>query len=308
MNRQSKPKRDLLTVWNLTGSEIDSLINRAIELKKNKYDASNMPLKGKSLALIFDKMSTRTRLSFEVGIYQLGAQGIFIRPGDSHLGNSESVSDTAKVLSRYFDGVIMRTYAHERIEEFAKYADIPVINALTDKHHPCQVIADMMTIKEKKGALQNLRLTYIGDGNNIANSLIEVCAIMGINLTLATPEGYEPAYDILDRVRQNTLNNIIILNNPQEAASRADILYTDVWISMGDKVDNEHKKERFKNYQLNDRLLSLAKPDCLVMHCLPAHRGEEITDSVMDSPNSAVFDQAENRLHIQKAILEMIIT
>lgn len=298
-------KRDFLTLSDMSSEEIDTLLNRAIELKSGK-DSAACPLIGKSIGLLFDKASTRTRISFQTGIYQLGAQAIYINANELQLGRGETIEDTAKVLSRYLHAIVIRTFAHETIEKFADNAAIPVVNGLTDLHHPCQALADLLTIKEKKGGLEDVRLTYIGDGNNVANSLIEAALITGINLTLACPEGYEPDSKIYDKARSEGAK-ADILTNPEEAVKDADVLYTDVWVSMGQEKEPETKKKVFNDYQLNRNLLSLAKPDAIVMHCLPAHRGEEITDDVIDSPQSVVFDQAENRLHTQKALLEMLV-
>ncbi|MEW6739804.1 MAG: ornithine carbamoyltransferase [Nitrospirota bacterium] len=307
MNGQIDGKRDFLTIWDLSKDEIENLIKRALELKSG-VDKNKCPLIGKSIGLFFEKPSTRTRVSFEVGIYQLGGQSIYLNPREIQLGRGESIADTARVLSRYLNGIILRTYAHSSVEEFASHATVPVINGLSDFHHPCQALADLMTIMEKKGRLKGIRLAYIGDGNNVANSLIESAARTGINITIACPEGYEPNPDVLDRARSSAdAGEIIILRNPKEAAGRADVIYTDVWVSMGQEEEAEKKKSKFKNYQINSQLLQCAKQDVIVLHCLPAHRGEEITDEVMDGPNSAVFDQAENRLHTEKALLEFLI-
>lgn len=303
-------KRDCLTVWDLSEDEIGQLIKRAIELKSGA-DANKCPLLGKSIGMFFEKPSTRTRISFEVGIYQLGGQAIYINSNDLQLGRGESIADTAKVLSRYLSAMVMRTYLHSTIEEFALHFSHPVINGLSDQHHPCQAIADLMTIYESKGRLKGIKLAYIGDGNNVANSLIEAAAKTGINLTIACPEGYEPDYRVLqkakDLIASKPSGEIVILRNPMEAAGRADVLYTDVWVSMGQEKGSEKKKTKFKDYQINNRLLNCAKKDAIVLHCLPAHRGEEITDDVMDGENCLVFDQAENRLHSEKAILEFLV-
>jgi ornithine carbamoyltransferase len=299
-------KRDFLTVWDLSSDDIEYLIKRAMELKIG-IDKNKCPLIGKSIGLFFEKPSTRTRVSFEVGIYQLGAQSIYLSSKELQLNRGESIADTARVLSRYLNGIILRLYSHSVMEEFARHATIPVINGLSDIHHPCQALADLMTIMEKKGRLKGVRLAYIGDGNNVANSLIEASAKTGVDITIACPEGYEPLADVLDRARENARGDIIILRNPKEAAARADVIYTDVWISMGQEKDTEKRKEKFKNFQVNEDLLKCAKPDVIVLHCLPAHRGEEITDDVIDGPNSVVFDQAENRLHTEKALLEFLI-
>jgi ornithine carbamoyltransferase len=299
-------KKDFLTIWDLTKDDIESLLKRAIELKTGA-DKNKCPLIGKSIGLFFEKPSTRTRVSFEVGIYQLGGQSIYLSPKELQLGRGESIADTARVLSRYLDGMVLRLYSHPTMEEFAMHSTVPVINGLSDSHHPCQALADLMTILEKKGRLKGIRLAYIGDGNNVANSLIEAAARTGIDLTIACPEGYEPDPDVLDRARAEASGNILILRNPKEAAGRADVIYTDVWVSMGQEKEEEKKKTKFKEYQINSQLLQCAKNDVIVLHCLPAHRGQEITDEIMDGKSSAVFDQAENRLHTEKALLEFLI-
>lgn len=299
-------KRDFLKLWDLSSNEIEQIIKRAIELKSGA-DTNKCPLIGKSFGLFFEKPSTRTRVSFEVAIYQLGGQPIYLSSNELQLTRGESVADTARVLSRYLNAIILRLYSHAVMEEFAKYSTIPIINGLSDIHHPCQALADLMTILEKKGRLKGIRLAYIGDGNNVANSLIEASARTGIDITIACPEGYEPLSDVLDRAREEALGDIIILRNPKEAAARADVIYTDVWVSMGQEREAEKKKAKFKGFQINKELLQCAKKDVIVLHCLPAHRGEEITDDVIDGPNSAVFDQAENRLHTEKALLEFLI-
>lgn len=299
-------KRDFLTIWDLTEDEIEVILERALKLKSGA-DKNKCPLIGKSIGLFFEKPSTRTRVSFEVGVYQLGGQSIYLNPREIQLGRGESIADTARVLSRYLSGIVLRTYSHASIEEFASHATVPVINGLSDLHHPCQAIADLMTILEKKGRLNGIRLAYIGDGNNVANSLIEAAARTGINLSIACPEGYEPDPDVLENARSKAASEIIVLRNPKEAAGRADVIYTDVWVSMGQEDKAEKKKTKLRDYQINGQLLQCAKNDAIVLHCLPAHRGEEITDEVMDGPNSAVFDQAENRLHTEKALLEFLI-
>lgn len=298
-------KKDFLTLRDLSREEFNHIIERAIELKSGK-DASACPLIGKSIGLLFDKASTRTRISFQTGIYQLGAQAIYINTNELQLGRGETIEDTARTLSRYLHGMVVRTFAHETIEKFANNATIPVINGLTDLHHPCQALADMMTIKEKKGGFEGVRLAYIGDGNNVANSLIEAAALTGIEIVLACPEGYKPDANIYKKACSEGAR-VSILNNPEDAAKDADVLYTDVWVSMGQEGEMEERERAFKGYQINSELLSLAKPDAIVMHCLPAHRGKEITDDMIDSPQSVVFDQAENRLHTQKALLEVLI-
>ncbi len=299
-------KRDFLTLWDLSSDEIGYIVKRASELKAGA-DASKCPLIGRSIGLIFEKASTRTRVSFETGIYQLGGQAIYLSSREIQLGRGETIEDTARTLSRYLDAIVIRTFEHERIEQFARSATVPVINALTDLHHPCQALGDLLTIQEKKGKLKGVHLAYVGDGNNVANSLIEAASRMQLDLTLACPEGYEPDAEVLERAREEAQSEVLILRDPREAAGRADAVYTDVWVSMGQEGESDARKKKFKNYQVNDALLGCAKKDAIVMHCLPAHRGEEITDEVIDGPLSVVFDQAENRLHAQKALLEFLL-
>ncbi len=300
-------KRDFLALWDLSPEEIYSVVNRALKLKSGE-EKNACPLIGKSVGLLFEKASTRTRVSFEAGIYQLGAQAVSMNASELQMGRGETIKDTARTLSRYLSAIVIRTHEHSRLEDFASHASIPVINGLSNLHHPCQVLADLMTIHEKKGRLRGIRLAYIGDGNNVANSLVEAASRMEMNLVMASPEGYEPDPDVLERARESAKSEIIILRDPREAAGRADAIYTDVWVSMGQEKEAEERKRRFGSYQINDALLSCAKSDAIVLHCLPAHRGEEITDEVIDGPRSVVFDQAENRLHAQKALLEFLLT
>lgn len=299
-------KKDFLTLWDLTADEIGFIVKRASDLKAGA-DASKCPLIGKSIGLIFEKASTRTRVSFETGIYQLGGQPVYLSSREIQLGRGETIEDTARTLSRYLSAIVIRTFEQERIEQFAQSATVPVINALTDLHHPCQALGDLLTIQEKIGKLKGAHIAFIGDGNNVANSLIEAASRMQMDLTIACPEGYEPDADVLERARDGAQSEIIIIRDPREAAGRADAVYTDVWVSMGQEGESDDRKKKFKNYQVNDALLSCAKPDAVVMHCLPAHRGEEITAEVIDGPRSVVFDQAENRLHAQKALLEFLL-
>jgi ornithine carbamoyltransferase len=300
-------KRDLLTLWDLSADEIRSIVDRAQEFKKGK-DRNRCPLMGRSVGLLFEKASTRTRVSFETGIYQLGAQALYMNASELQMGRGETIADTARTLSRYLSAIIIRTHEHSRVEEFASHASAAVINGLSNRHHPCQVLADLLTIQEKKGRLKGTRLAYIGDGNNVANSLIEAASRMGIHFVMASPEGYEPDPEVLERAREGAKSEIIMLRDPREATGRADVIYTDVWVSMGQEKEAEERRKKFGPYQLNESLLSCAKKDVIVMHCLPAHRGEEITDGVMDGPHSVVFDQAENRLHSQKALMEFLLT
>jgi ornithine carbamoyltransferase len=299
-------KKDVLAISDLTKSEIEALLNRAVALKAGR-DANTCPLIGKNIGLFFEKPSTRTRLSFEAGIYQLGGNAICMTPDELQLGRGETIADTARTISRYLNAFMMRTFSHATLEALAAHSTIPVINGLSDVHHPCQALADVMTLLEKKGRLEGLKIGFIGDGNNVCNSLIEAASVLGFHLTIACPEGFEPHNEILERSRASAKSEIVVLRDPREAAGMADALYTDVWVSMGQEKEAEHKKKKFREYQINEKLLSCAKNDAIVLHCLPAHRGEEITDEVMDGPQSVVFDQAENRLHTQKALLEMLV-
>lgn len=299
-------KKDVLKMSDLTKSDIESLVTRAIEFKAGK-DANACPLIGKNIGLFFEKPSTRTRLSFEAGIYQLGGNAICMNPDEIQLGRGESLSDTGRTISRYLNAFMMRTFSHATLETLAAHSTIPVINGLSDTHHPCQALADVMTLLEKKGHLEGLKVAFIGDGNNVCNSLIEAAAIMGFHLTVASPEGFEPHNEILEESRAKAKSEIIVLRDPREAVGMADAVYTDVWVSMGQEQEAEHKKKKFREYQINAKLLSCARNNAIVLHCLPAHRGEEITDEVIDGPQSVVFDQAENRLHTQKALLEMLV-
>ncbi len=299
--------KDLLTINALTTKEIEDILMLSAELKKKQKNRQmDCPLIGRTLGMFFEKPSTRTRVSFEVGIYQLGGQAIVLPVSDLQIGRGETIADTARVLSRYIDAIVIRTFEHKIVEEWAEHASIPVINGLTDMHHPCQALADVFTIKEKRGSLKGLKLTYIGDGNNVAHSLIEICVKTGVDISLACPKGYEPDKKIVKSAIEDAKkigSKIEILSDPQKAAKDADVLYTDVWASMGQEKEHKKRLKIFKDYQLNKKLLKSAKPDALVMHCLPAHRGEEITEDVLEGANSVIFDQAENRLHTQKAVM-----
>lgn len=297
----------LLRIADLTKIEIDGLLERASALKeRHKKGIPHHPLRGKTLGLIFEKSSTRTRVSFETAMYHLGGSAIFISGKDSQIGRGEPIKDTARVMSRYVDAIVIRTYGHEIIEEYAKYSSVPVINGLTDTHHPCQVLADVMTVVERKGRYDNLKFAWIGDGNNMANSWIEAASVLGFSLTLACPKGYWPPKEFLDRIGSSN-SEIIVTDSVEEAAEDADVLNTDVWASMGQEEESEKRKKAFMGFQINKELLKLSKKDAMVLHCLPAHRGEEITEDVLEGPHSAVWDEAENRLHIQKAILEKLL-
>lgn len=299
-------KRDFLTIFDLSESEIELLLRRAIEMKSGAV-ANKCPLTGKSIGLFFEKPSTRTRVSFEVGVYQLGAQPIYLSPKDIQFGRGETIADTAQTLSRYLHGMVMRVFKQTTVEEFAKYSTVPVINGLSDLHHPCQALADLMTVIERKGRLEGIRFVFIGDGNNVANSLIEAAALTGIDFVIASPEGYGPDAATVERALSKGKGRISVLNDPKEAVAGADVLYTDVWVSMGQEAEAEEKARKFQAYQINADLLRLAKPGAIALHCLPAYRGKEITDEVMDGPQSAIFDQAENRLHSEKALLEFLV-
>ena len=299
-------KRDFLTIFDITEDEIASLLKRAIEMKSG-VDANKCPLIGKSIGLFFEKPSTRTRVSFEVGVYQLGAQPICLTPKDIQLGRGETIADTARTLSRYLNGMVMRVFKQSTVEEFARCATVPVINGLSDFHHPCQALADLMTVIERKGHLEGIRFVFIGDGNNVANSLIESAALTGMDFVIASPEGYGPDAATVERARKRGKGRISVMTDPKEAVAGADVLYTDVWVSMGQEAEAEQKALKFQAYQINAELLRLAKPDAMVLHCLPAYRGKEITGEVMDGPQSAIFDQAENRLHTEKALLEFLV-
>jgi ornithine carbamoyltransferase len=300
-------KKDLLNIYDLETADFDIIWRRAAKLKKSLQEGRpHASLKGKTLGMIFDKSSTRTRISFEVGMYQLGGIALFLNSRDTQIGRGESISDSARMMSRYLDGIMIRTFSQKNVEDFAGNASIPVINGLTDLLHPCQILSDLFTIKEKKGSYNNLKIAYIGDGNNIANSWIEAAARLPIELSLACPKGYDPNVKIMARGKKEAKEGITLYRDPMEAARNADVLYTDVWVSMGQESEDKERKKIFKNYQINNKLLKEAKKDAIVMHCLPAHRGEEISSDVIDGSQSVVIDQAENRLHVQKAILEIL--
>jgi ornithine carbamoyltransferase len=301
------PVRHLVNLQDYDEWEIYDLINLALRLKEEQKKGIPHPiLSNKALGMIFSKASTRTRVSFEVGIYQLGGYGLFLNSSDIQLGRGETIEDTAKVLSRYLDGIMIRTYAQEDVEELARYSTIPVINGLTDMFHPCQILADLMTIYESKGKLKGLKLAYVGDGNNVAHSLLIGCTKVGMNISIACPKGYEPHKDVVALAIDNGKSSgslVNITSQPKEAVSDADIVYTDVWTSMGQEKESNERLKAFAPYQVNQSLFSLAKPDAIFLHCLPAHRGEEVTSEVIDGPQSLVFEEAENRLHVQKAVM-----
>lgn len=303
--------RDCLTLLDFTPQEIQGLVEEALRMKQEwKAEKADRPLAGKALAMIFDKPSTRTRISFETGMAQLGGHSLSLNRGDLQLGRGESLADTARVLSGYVDAVLIRTFSHKALEELAQHASIPIINGLTDLHHPCQALADLLTLKESRGGLTGLTLTYIGDGNNMLHSLLEAAAATGIHLRAATPRGYEPDPVVIQRAQQvaaRTGADLHFTSDPREAVTKADAVYTDVWASMGQEEEKEQRIRDFAGFQVDTTLMSLAKPDALFMHCLPAYRGLEVTAEVIDGSSSVVFPQAENRLHAQKALLAALI-
>ncbi len=300
-------KRDLLTILDLTTDEILMLLERAVALKKlHRQGFDPKPLAGKTLALIFQKPSTRTRVSFEAGIAHLGGSSIYLGRLDSQLSRNEPIADTARVLARYVDGIIIRTFGHQNVEEMARYADIPVINGLTDTHHPCQVLSDLMTIQERFGRVTDLKIAWIGDGNNMANSWITAALRLKFDLYLACPRDYEPDTKLLEQAKKEG-RTVYCLDNPARVVENAHVVNTDVWASMGQEDEARERIKSFLPYQLNAALMQKADPEAIVLHCLPAHRGEEITEDVLEGPQSAVWDQAENRLHLQKALLEWVL-
>ena len=303
--------KDLISIADLTPKEINQIFKLTKKLKKlHKKRKEHLLLLDRTLAMIFQKPSTRTRVSFEAGMYQLGGYALFLSAQDLQLRRGETIKDTALTLSRYVDGIMIRTYDHQDVEDLAKYATIPVINGLSDLLHPCQVLSDLYTIKEKKGRLKKLKVAYVGDGNNVANSWCYGAAKMGIELSLACPSNHQPNEEVVKRASGEAMISgakINILEDPSQGVKDADVIYTDVWASMGKEGEAAERRSIFYPYQVNEELVSKAKKDCIVMHCLPAHRGEEITDGVMDGPHSVVFDQAENRLHVQKAILVLLL-
>ncbi|HPA14334.1 MAG TPA: ornithine carbamoyltransferase [Desulfobacterales bacterium] len=301
-------KKDILTLLDLEKKDFENLFDRAMKLKKNsKNRAARKVLEGKSLGIIFDKPSTRTRISFESAMLQLGGTPIFINAKETQMVRNEPVRDTARVLSRYLDAVAIRTYSQDLLNEFAAFASIPVINALTDLYHPCQVLSDLMTVIEYKGGYTDLKIAWVGDGNNVSHSWINAAAILGLNLTLACPDRYFPHPNVVENALQRKSGKIHLTSNPEEAVKDADVIYTDVWASMGQESEHKARMRVFEPFQLNDALVKLASKNVIVMHCLPAHRGEEITEEVLEGPFSVVWDQAENKLHMHKAILETLM-
>ena len=301
-------KKDILTLLNLTKEDFDLLFERATELKKRfKNGIIDRTLVGKTLGLIFDKPSTRTRISFEVAMAQLGGTPIFISAKDTQIARNEPVRDTARVLSRYLDGLAIRTFSQEILDEFAEFTTIPVINALTDLFHPCQVLSDIMTVIEYKGGYEGIKIAWVGDGNNVAHSWINAAAVLGLNLVLACPDGYSPDRGIMERALDRGIGKIVLTTDPVEAVSNADVVYTDVWASMGQEGELDDRKRVFEPFQVNKKLLKNADKNTIVMHCLPAHRGEEIHEDVLEASNSVVWDQSENKMHMHKAILDVLL-
>ena len=300
----AKTHRDLLNISDLSAPELNSLFALAERMRAGKYDKK--PLAGKSLAMIFLKSSTRTRVSFEAGTWQLGGHALFLSSRDIQLGRGEPVADTARVMSRYVDGIMMRAFAHSEVEDLAKFADVPVINGLTDLIHPCQVLADILTIRQHLGGYEGKRVAWIGDGNNMANSWIDAATVLGFELVLACPESYNPDKKILERAARANAR-VRVVRDPAEAADGADVINTDVWASMGQEEEQAIREKAFKNFNVDAKLMKRAKPSAIFLHCLPAHRGEEVSADVIDGPQSRVWDEAENRLHIQKAIMAVLI-
>jgi ornithine carbamoyltransferase len=295
---------DLISIFDLSSAEIEAIIEKATELKKERKEGVNARIDcaGETLALIFEKPSTRTRVSFEVAMLELGGNVLSLNWNELQLGRGEQIRETAKVLSTYVDAVMIRAYRHDTVEEFAHYASIPVINGLTDFEHPCQILADLMTIQECKQKFAGVNVAWFGDGNNVCNSLIGGAALTSMNIRVACPKGYEPNEGIVERAREMDCE-VFITENAAEAAADADVLYTDVWVSMGDEDEREQRLKDLQTYQVNEDLVQVAKKDTIIMHCMPVHIGEEMTEAVLNSANSVIFEQAENRLHVQKALL-----
>ncbi len=304
-------QKDLLTLADLSTDELWHILNVAQELKDEWREGGNQPiLMGKTLGMIFQKPSLRTRVSFEVAMLQLGGEALYLSPNEIQLGKRESVEDVARVLSRYVDGIMARVFAHQDVETLAAYSRVPVINGLSDYNHPCQGLADLLTILEKKGVLRGLKLAWVGDGNNVLTSLLFGASKVGMDLQAATPPGYEPPIDVVELAfpfAEQSGSDIVIGNDPWTAVTGADIIYTDVWTSMGQEAETEQRLKVFPPYQVNEELVAEADPDAIVMHCLPAHRGQEISGAVADGPQSVLLDQAENRLHAQKGLLAVLL-
>ena len=296
--------RHLLSLADFSGAELVALIDRALVLKRERREGiRHRDLEGRTIALVFEKPSTRTRVSFEAAMYGLGGQVIYLSSRDTQLARNEPLKDMARVMARYVDGLVVRTFGQQIVEELARYSDVPVINALTDLHHPCQVLSDLMTVIEHKGKLDKLKVAWVGDGNNMANSWIQAAARLGFALTLACPEDYDPDMEILKAARVDAARPINLVRDPAEAVAEADVINTDVWASMGQEDEQLHRLQVFRPYQINSRLLAQADPQAIVLHCLPAHRDEEISEAVLEGPQSVVWDQAENKMHIHAAIL-----
>jgi ornithine carbamoyltransferase len=301
-------KRDLLSIRDLSSQEIIGLVSSAGKMKKELAEGKlPQTLAGKIVGLVFLKPSTRTRVSFEAAIYRLGGQAMFMTAKDTQISRKEPLADMARVMDRYIDALVIRTFAQQDVADLAKYASIPVVNALTDTFHPCQVLADLLTIKEKRGSIDNLTVAWVGDGNNVANSWINAAARLGFTLNLACPSGYEPDKEMMDWAKSQGKGKITLIPDAKKAVANADVLYTDVWASMGQEAEAEKRLNAFRDFQINAKLLAAAPAHAIVLHCLPAHRGEEITEDVLEGPQSAVFDQAENRLHLQMALLDWLI-
>ena len=304
--------KDLIAMNDLSVGEVATIFDVAKKLKqKQKNGEPHQYLKGKTLVMIFSKASTRTRVSFETGFFQLGGHPIYLNDSSSQVGRGEPVRDTARVLSRFADGIMIRTFSHDAVKELAEYASIPVINGLTDLEHPCQALTDLFTIMEHKEVLKGRKLVYVGDGNNMAHSLMFAAAKVGMNMVCASPEGYQPNPDVLKQAQEDAIETgctITVEEDLFKAAKGADVLYTDVWTSMGEEAQKDARQKALGAYQINKELLAVARPDAMVLHCLPAHRGEEITEDVLEGKQSAVFDQAENRLHVQKAIMALLMS
>jgi ornithine carbamoyltransferase len=301
--------KSLASLYDLTREEIEQILKTSELLKLQNFRGEAHPLlKGKTLAMIFEKASTRTRVSFEVGMWQLGGYALYLSAGDLQLGRGETIGDTAQVLSRYVDGIMARVFSHQTILGLIQGSRVPVINGLSDYSHPCQGLADLFTVYEKKGRLAGLKLAFVGDGNNVAHSLLYGCSKTGMNIVIGCPRGYEPKAEVISRSTEEgrkTGSTVRITQDPQEAVQGADVIYTDVWTSMGQEKEKEERIRSFKPYQVNPELVKMAKEDYIFMHCLPAHRGEEVTNEVADSRNSVIFDQAENRMHTQKALMAL---
>ena len=298
-------KKDFIALTDFSSDELTGMLDLADRIKQSPQEFDSA-LKGKTLGMIFNKKSTRTRISFQVGISQLGGTGLFLGPEDMQLARGETISDTAKVLSRFLDGIMIRTFSHSDVLDLAKYASVPVINGLTDYNHPCQALADMMTIREKFGELEGLKLAYVGDSNNVAVSLLFACVKLGLHISLVSPKGYTITKEALDMSREEAESkglNVVLKENVQEGVAGADIVYTDVWTSMGQEKEQQKRLNDLAGYTVNEQMMKGAGPNAMFMHCLPAHRGEEVSASVIDGPKSIVFDQAENRLHLQKAVM-----